>query len=160
MGWSKRQFITQSLTECGLASYVFDMEPEEFESALYRLDAMMSDWNGKGIRLGYPLPGSPQSSDLDQQTDVPDEANQAIILNLAMMLAPSYGKTNSPTTAQMAKSSLNTLYMKSTTPPTIRMPNTLPLGAGNKSWNNGGRVFANDQDYDILAGQDGPIDYD
>jgi len=74
MGYSKRQFVTAAFEEIGLASYVFDLNPEQMESALRRLDAMMADWNAKGIRLGYPLPSSPQNSDLDEQTNVPDSA--------------------------------------------------------------------------------------
>lgn len=159
MGWSKRQFITQALTETGLASYVFDMEPEEFESAMYRLDAMMADWNAKGLRLGYPLPGSPQSAELDQQTEVPDAANQAIILNLAVMLAPSYGKTVSPDTKINAKSSFNTLFMLATTPPKRQMPSTMPRGAGNKPWRYAEGDFITPDPEPILAGQDGKIDF-
>lgn len=158
MGWSKRKFITQALTECGLASYVFDMEPEEFESAMYRLDAMMADWNGRGLRLGYPLPGSPESADLDQETGVPDSASQAIILNLAVMLAPSYGKQSSPATMAAAKHSLDTLYMRATRPPSLQMPGTMPLGAGNKAWRNGNE-YASEPVDPLLAGQDGPLDF-
>lgn len=160
MGWTKRQFITQALTENGLASYVFDMEPEEFESAMYRLDAMMAEWNAKGLRLGYPLPGSPQSADLDQQTEVPDSANQAIILNLALMLAPSYGKTSSPTTAMMAKKSIDTLYARAVTPPKLQMPGTMPRGAGNRDWGYSGSNYYPEPKDPLLAGQDGPIEFD
>jgi hypothetical protein len=54
MGYTKRQFISAAFEEIGLASYVFDLQPEQLQSALRRLDAMMADWNAKGIRLGYP----------------------------------------------------------------------------------------------------------
>ena len=66
MGYSKRQFVAAAFEEIGLASYVFDLQTEQLQSAMRRIDAMMADWNGKGIRLGYPLPGSPQDSDLDE----------------------------------------------------------------------------------------------
>ena len=56
MGYKKRQFISAAFEEIGLASYVFDLQPEQLQSALRRLDAMMADWNAKGIRLGYPAP--------------------------------------------------------------------------------------------------------
>ena len=75
MGYTKRQFISAAFEEIGLASYVFDLQPEQLESALRRLDAMMADWNAKGIRLGYPLPSSPQDSSLDEETLVPDSAS-------------------------------------------------------------------------------------
>jgi hypothetical protein len=62
MGYSKRQFISAAFEEIGLASYVFDLQPEQLQSAMRRLDAMMADWNGKGIRLGYPLPSAPKTA--------------------------------------------------------------------------------------------------
>jgi hypothetical protein len=74
MGYSKRQFVYAAFEEIGLASYVFDLQPEQLESARRRLDAMMADWNGKGIRLGYPIPSSPQDGSIDEQTNVPDSA--------------------------------------------------------------------------------------
>jgi len=92
MGYTKRQFISAAFEEIGLASYVFDLQPEQLESALRRLDAMMADWNAKGIRLGYPLPSSPQDSTLDEETLVPDSAYEAIICSLGIRLAPSFGK--------------------------------------------------------------------
>mgnify|MGYP003525752305 CR=1 FL=1 len=55
MGWTKRQFVTQAFEEIGLAAYVFDLTPEQLQSALRRLDSMMASWNAKGIRLGYQI---------------------------------------------------------------------------------------------------------
>ena len=89
MGWTKRQFIEQAFDEIGLASYAFDLGPEQMQSALRRLDTMLAAWNALGIRLAYPLPSSPQDSDLDEQTNVPDSSNEAIYTNLAIKLAPA-----------------------------------------------------------------------
>ena len=74
MAYTKRDIVEQAFEEIGLASYVFDLQPQQLESALRRLDAMMATWNAKGIRLGYPLPSSPADSDLDQEVGVPDNA--------------------------------------------------------------------------------------
>lgn len=98
MGWTKRQFITQAFEEIGLAAYVFDLTTEQLQSALRRMDAMVAGWNSNGIRIGYPLPSSPQDSDIDVDTGVPDFANEAIYLGLAVRLAPSFGKTVAPET--------------------------------------------------------------
>lgn len=159
MGYSKRQFIASAFEEIGLASYVFDLQPEQLQSALRRLDAMMADWNGKGIRLGYPLPGSPQDSDLDEQTLVPDSANQAILTNLAIRLAPSYGKTLMPETKSVAKDSYNTLLQRAVMPPEQQLPASMPSGSGNKPW----RVYDNPflaPPVDLVdAGPDGPIQF-
>ena len=48
MGWTKRQFVAQAFEEIGLASYVFDLTPEQLQSALRRLDTMMAAWNALG----------------------------------------------------------------------------------------------------------------
>ena len=159
MGYSKRQFVSAALEEIGLASYVFDLQPEQLQSALRRLDAMMADWNGKGLRLGYPLPGSPQDSDLDEQTLVPDSANQAIMTNLAIRLAPSYGKVVMPETKAVAKDSYNTLLQRATMPPEQQLPGTMPSGAGNKSWRVYDNPYLRPPVSPIDAGPDGPIQF-
>ena len=84
MGWTKRDIIEQAFDEIGLAGYVFDLQPQQLDSALRRLDNMMATWNGKGIRIGYALPSSPGSSDLDQESGVTDMAIEAMALNLAI----------------------------------------------------------------------------
>jgi len=78
MGWTKRQFVTQAFEEIGLAAYVFDLTPEQLQSALNRLDSMVASWNAKVIRLGYPISSSPQSSNLDEETNVAEGATTPI----------------------------------------------------------------------------------
>ncbi len=159
MGWTKRQFVTQAFEEIGLASYTFDLSADQFQSALQRLDSMLSAWNALGIRLGYPLPSSPLDSDLDEQTNVPDSSNEAIYTNLAIKLAPSYGKQVMPDTKATAKESYNTLLSIAAMPNEQQMPSTMPAGAGNKTWRNSDNPFLQKPDYPILAGQDGQIEF-
>jgi hypothetical protein len=158
-GYSKRQFISAAFDEIGLASYAFDLQPEQFEAALKRLDAMMADWNGKGIRLGYPLPSSPQYSDLDAQSEVPDSAFESIICNLAIRIAPSYGKQVMPQTQIAAKSAYQTLLSRATMPLEMQLPGSMPSGAGNKPWRVYDEPFLRRPIDPVLAGQDGPIVY-
>lgn len=159
MGYSKRQFVAAAFEEIGLASYVFDLSPEQLQAALRRLDAMIADWNGKGIRLGYPLPGSPQDSDLDEPTLVPDSANQAILTNLAIRIAPSYGKVVMPETKAVAKDSYNTLLQRATMPPEKQLPATMPAGAGNKPWRVYDNPFIRPPVDPVDAGPDGPLQF-
>lgn len=134
MSYSKRQFVTAAFEEIGLASYVFDLSPDELQMAVRRLDAMMAEWNASGIRLGYPIPTSPQNTDLDTSTDVPDVANEAIITNLAVRLAPGFGKQVMPDTKQIARSSYKTVLSKYSAIVEQQLPGTMPAGAGNKPW--------------------------
>ena len=159
MGYSKRQVVNAAFEEIGLASYVFDLQPEQLQSALRRLDAMIADWNGKGIRLGYPIPGSPQYSDLDEPSEVPDSANEAIITNLAIRIAPGYGKVVMPETKAVAKDSYNTLLQRATAPIPQQMPVTMPSGAGNKPWRVYDNPFLSQPVDPLTAGPDGPIEY-
>ena len=159
MGWTKRQFVTQAFEEIGLASYAFDLSPAQFQSALQRLDTMMAAWNALGIRLGYPLPSSPQDSDLDEQTNVPDSSLEAIYTNLAIKLAPSYGKQVMADTKVTAKESYNTLLSRATAPLEQQLPSTMPSGAGNKPWRVYDDPFLRRPVDPVLSGQDGPIEY-
>ena len=159
MGYSKRQFVAAAFEEIGLASYVFDLQPEQLQSAMRRIDAMMADWNGKGIRLGYPLPNSPQDSDLDEPTLVPDWANEAIITNGAVRLAPGYGKVVMPETKAVAKDSYNTLLQRATMPPEKQLPATMPAGAGNKPWRVYDNPFIRPPVDPVDAGPDGPLQF-
>ena len=159
MGYSKRQFVAAAFEEIGLASYVFDLQPEQLQSAMRRIDAMMADWNGKGIRLGYPLPGSPQDSDLDEPTLVPDWANEAIITNGAVRIAPGFGKVVMPETKAVAKDSYNTLLQRATVPPEQQLPATMPAGAGNKPWRVYDNPFIRPRVDPVDAGPDGPLQF-
>jgi hypothetical protein len=120
---------------------------------------MMAAWNALGIRLGYPLPSSPDDSDLDEETNVPDSANEAIYSNLAIKLAPSYGKQVMPDTKMTAKESYNTLLSRAAMPMEQQMPSTMPSGAGNKPWRVYDDPFVRPPVSPLLAGGDGEIQY-
>lgn len=159
MGYSKRQFVTAAFEEIGLASYVFDLQPQDLETALRRLDAMMAEWNAKGIRLGYPLPSSPQFSDIDAPSEVPDSAYEAIITNLGIRLAPGFGKQLNPATLVTAKQGYNTLLSRAAIPTVQQLPSTMPAGAGWKPWRIWDDPFIRPPIDPIQSGPDGPIEF-
>ena len=132
MGYTKSDFVYASLNEIGIADYDFDIGSEQTEAVMKRLDAMMALWDSKGIKLGYPMPTSADDSSLTQETNVPDVAWEAIILNLAIRIAPSYGKAVDIGTKILAKQALNTLYSISSPVPEMQF-NSMPKGAGYKS---------------------------
>jgi hypothetical protein len=158
MGYSKRQFISAAFEEIGMAEYVFDLQPEQLQSALNRLDAMLAEWNAKGLRLGYSLPSSPQDSDLDEPTFTPDSAWEAIITNLAIRIAPGYGKAVSPDTKVTAKAAYNTLLQRAAFPLEQQLPETMPTGQGNKPWRWDNPFVPRPID-PVDAGPDGPIEW-
>ena len=134
MSWTKQQFITAGFEEIGFADYLYDLQPEQFESALRKLDSMMATLNGRGIRIGYPIPSSPENSSLAEETNVPDWANEAIYTNLAIRLAPSMGKQVSRETKVTAHRAYTELLSRSVQTREQQLPGTMPAGAGNKTW--------------------------
>jgi hypothetical protein len=160
MSYTRRQFVEAAMAEIGLAAYFYDLTPDELQAACRRLDALMADWNGRGIRLGYPIPGSPESTSLDTETNVPDSANMAIICNLAVQLAPSYGKQVMPETKANARQGLTTLMARATQPREMQFPSTLPAGAGNKPWRTTMDPFLTPPQDPILSGSDGVLEFD
>lgn len=160
MSWTKRQYIVAAFEEVGLAAYVYDLQPDQLQSAARRLDAMMAYWNGRGVRLGYAMSSTPQNIDLDTETGVPDSAHQAIITNLGMQIAPSFGKIVSQETKIAAKDAYNGLLSKSTKPIEMQFPRTMPRGAGQKPWRFNNNPFIDPPRDPLLAGDDGPIEFD
>jgi hypothetical protein len=159
MSWTKRQFVEQAFEEIGLAAYTYDLTPEQLQSGLRRLDSMMALWNGKGIKINYPLPSSPDSSDLDEKTDVPDQANEAIYTNLALKIAPSFGKQVSADTKISAKTGLDWLMTLAAQPIERQLPTTLPAGAGNKTWRYDGDPFIRPEDTNKIKGPDNEAEF-
>ena len=135
MSWTKQQVIESAFEEMGMGSYVMDIQPEELEGALRRLDTMMAEWNVQGIRVGYPL-SSLTNTSLTQDTGTPDSATEAMITNLAVRLSPSYGKGIARETKVSAKKAYDTLLMRalSLQPHNKQYPETLPVGAGNRRY--------------------------
>jgi len=161
MGWTKRELIMQAFEEIGLAAYVFDLTPEQLQSALRRMDAMVAGWNSNGVRIGYPLPSSPDASNIDADSGIPDFAYEAVFLGLAVRLAPSYGKQLAPETKAWADNAYSNMANQVTTPtPERQMPNTLPRGQGSKPWRTVNQPFTRSPEDPVDAGGDGPIIYE
>jgi hypothetical protein len=160
MGWTKRQIVMAAFEEIGLGAEVYDVQPGQLASALKRLDAMVAEWNGRGIRIGYPLPASPAESSLDDATNVPDSAVETLFLSLAVRIAPGYGKQVMPDTKASAIRGYNTLLARATTPVEMALPSTMPAGQGNKPWRWGSEEFLEPPAEEVQAGDDGDLVYD
>lgn len=158
MSWTKRQFVVQAFEEIGYASYTFDLEPEQLQAALRRLDSMMATWNGIGLRLGYPVPLSPENSDLDEETLVPDAANEAVYTNLALRIAGIVGKQVLPSTMMIARKAYTDLLLKIAQPIEQQLPGTMPSGAGNKPWRDDNPFIDRPAD-PVTTGGDGPLEF-
>ena len=157
MSYTKQQYITDALDEIGIASYNFDLQPEQLQSALRKLDNMMAEWSANGLRVAYPLPSSPSDSNLQEECVVPDIANSAIIYNLAIRLCSSYGKKPSMELVALASRCLDNLRSAIMIVPSALMKGGIPLGAGNKPWRYMDNEFTLSPDDNITAGNHGGI---
>lgn len=159
MSWTKREFVLQAFAEIGLPAYVYDLQPEQLQTALNRLDSMMATWNADGLRIGYPLSSSPSTTDLDQDSGVPDAANEAIYLNLAIRIASSVGKTPSDDLRRSAWTAYNSLCGMFAEVPQRLRPSDVPAGAGNKPWRVYGDPFLSPSPEPLTTGKDGDLEY-
>ena len=146
--WTKKQIIEQAFEEIGLASYIFDITADQLESALRRLDLMVASWQARNIQIGYPLPASPGNSNIDEEIQTSLNNNEALVLNLAVRLAPAYGKSVSPDTKATAKLLYDQLLIEAAMPYEQQFVKTLPLGAGYKRTD---QVFVNPPDLNPIV---------
>lgn len=153
--WTKKDVINKALAVLGVASYEYDISPEEYNSSLMSLDMMLATWNRKGLKIGYPLPGSPNNSELLESTYFPDDVVEAAVFNLAIAIAPEYGIDPSPIVSKKAKMTYDTLMIRASMPVEMIFPTTMPRGSGNK------RIDDNyyNQENDYVNGPDSPPDF-
>jgi len=102
---------------------------------LRQLDLMMATWNKRGIRVGYPIPSSPNESDLDDEIDIPDNAFEAMYLNLAVRISAGFGKQLAPQTRiEATRTYMELLSSHMSIIEQAYDHRAVPSGAGNKSW--------------------------
>lgn len=131
MSYTKGQLVYAAFEEIGIASYEFDISPDQLSSAMRRLDSMMAEWASRGIMLSYPINKEEDITE-DQDSNIPDWAWEAVITNLAIRLAPSYGKTPSPDTKNTARKAYSSMVGIFARPQEMQL-NSMPKGAGYKA---------------------------
>lgn len=102
---------------------------EQTNLGLDMLDRMMTALPSQGITLPYILTKPPVATD---QSGIPDYAEQAIILNLAIKILPLLGRQASVDLRADAKTSLDGLRDQEA-PPVSTNP-YMPIGAGGSRW--------------------------
>jgi len=131
MSYTKGELVSAAFEEIGIAEYEFDISPEQVESGIRRLDMMMATWASKKISLSFPISKLENSYPSDD-SNIPDWAWEAVVTNLAIRIAPSFGKSVSPDTKVIAKESYNAMLAKFSKPREIQF-SSMPKGAGYKT---------------------------
>lgn len=123
---TKGELIRAALGEFGITS-AFDITPEELQDGIARMNRIAAQWDGQGIRVGYNFGTSSQTD-----AGIPDTAENALVLALAVQWAPSFGKTVGQDTRVAAKQAWNALYISRGVRPQMPIPPQLPMGQGSK----------------------------
>lgn len=159
MSWTKRQFVEQAFDEIGYAPSTYELQTSLLNRGLYRLDAMMASWDCGGIVLGYPLPSSPEASNIEDETNVPDCANEAIYTNLAIRIAHAVGKVPSQDLKNIARRAHQKLLIEAAFPDEQQL-GPLPAGQGNKPWRWNDDPFLDPPSERLLTGEDNELEFE
>lgn len=150
---TKRELIVQGFEEIGIASSAFDLQAEELDTGLRRLNQLMAEWDVHGIRLGFNMGGT-----LNEDSGIPESAIFAVCANLGLRLASSFGKAVSPQTMLEAKKAYDVLVSYGQTIPEYQFPSILPIGRGNRRATNSQQYFTPQDSLD--AGADSEFSFE
>lgn len=155
---TKRVLILSALREIGVAQRDVDVTADEFTEACRRLNRMMMSWDSQGIHVGF---ASSESTDLDDESGIPSVAEEAVVLGLAIRLAPQYGREVLPATKRLAASALQGLQAFKTTPGPLVLKSGVPLGAGNTRTQGPWRQpFSRGPRDNLVVGDDTDLDFE
>lgn len=143
------QVIKAALQRILVQSSESDLEPDEYQDAIFALNNMMLSFDADGIQLGYT-----EISNLGDNVTVPTGALRGVIANLAIEVAPDYNGSISPGLQLAAVEGLKVMRKLGQLIPTSYFPSSLPMGSGN-----GAEVssFYPDVEAQILAETTGSI---
>ncbi len=131
---TKRLVINMAYDEVRMAVPEFQVNPNELNTALLKLDILMAEWAVSGIYLGYNQPTIPGDGDLDDAIGIPNATLHSVALYLALRISPAFGKSLSKETSGALVQAMSNLRAMSARIPNMRYPRTTPLGQGNRWW--------------------------
>lgn len=104
-----------------------DLEPDEYQDAIFAMNNYMLALDADGVKLGYT-----EINNLSDTVTVPTGALRGVIANVAIEVAPDYGGQVTDVLAVTAKMALDIMYKIGSSPMSTRLPSTLPIGSGNE----------------------------
>lgn len=154
MSYTKRKLVEGAFAGLALGD-AFNVPVEDKLMALGIMEAMIAQWEVRGIVLGYTMPLNPDDSNLDDESGIAPKHVLAVIRNLELELAPTFGKVVAPERARQAKTYYDALLLAATQPPQQQLRAGMPLGAGNRRYGYyGGSPFTPEPSGVITAGGD------
>ncbi len=150
MSITRQQLVNAAFGDLGISNE-FDVSPDELVGAIAKLNRLMATWTGRNIRIGYS-PGT----GANDPTGIPDVAEDAVAMNLALRLAPGIGKVPSPDLKRDARLAYLALLTQKVRLIPVQLPAEMPLGAGNRRFTR--RNFISEPTEPAETGSGGVID--
>lgn len=127
---TKAQLVERAFTELGLPPWTYTLVPEQLVAGCELMDGMVAQWADiNGVRIAYNFDPNPDAS-----AGVALSLERALILQLAIALAPQLGKTPSEQTLALGESAWQALLIAAAQPPQTNLPSNMPRGAGTKPY--------------------------
>ena len=145
------ELINDAFDTLEIKSAESDLQTSEVDVAIRRLNRMMTAWARKGLKMGYT-----KITDSSQLITAPDWAEEAMVIHLAVRLAPAF---SIPVTQEMyilATEAHKDLMRNLIHLPDPDFPSTMPKGSGNSVYDNSN--FFSITDSDLLDLNDDNID--
>lgn len=137
---TKKAIVEHAFGEIGMASYVFALQAEDIQQGLTLLEQLMARFDGQGILLNWPFADDMLNPEGSVEVFLPPYAVSGVTAQLAIDLAPFYGKQPNPTTFKRAYDGFTTMAAIGSVPNPARMNTLTPMGSGNRNYGVG-RVF-------------------
>ena len=119
--------IKSALQEILVQASEAPLEPDEIQDALTYMNRFMTQIAAQGTNLGYTKVTSPTDP-----ITIPDGALNGLVFELAIRLAPQFGKQVSPDLRQNAKDGRDAMRRIAVFVRSSKFPGTLPVGSGNE----------------------------
>ena len=126
---TKGDIVRQAYAHLRISGLTSKATPEDTQLGLQTLEAMLLAWTNKGLNLSWKKSEDFVDPDPQKDSGISDANYEAIYVNLAVKLAPAFGKA--PT---QLNTYANELYagLFDVVLPTQQNNEYMPLGSGNR----------------------------
>lgn len=125
MSVTKKQLIIDAYATIGFSDYFYNEDAEQINFALRILDRMLGNWESEGVNIGYNF-----DADVQAQSGIPQYAENAVVLNLCVMLANANGKQVPVDTKNDAIHAFSNMKLKFISIPELKRNTLMPRGQG------------------------------
>jgi hypothetical protein len=136
------QIVNAVAERLGVKTAEIPLEAVDFQVILSELNDMLSEWADSNI--------TPTFNEVSNSTDtvnIERDAVGAVKSNLAVRVAPIFGRMVTPALAESASTTRRRLLANVVNIRPVAFPDTLPIGSGNECFDNSARFFdANKQE--------------